>query len=370
LSYAAGPGEAIASRLAADLESRGKTCCLAHIVRADSESASQKALVHSACFLAIVTDHNSGTHLGKASLLTTTEKALQSFIHREDCMDELLWAAESGVTIQPIVLANDKGRIIDMLDDDGSVKLLDVLRASCFINMDMHNALEWKHGLMKVLSAREEVNRKNEEGRAASRWKESLKSLIMLRKRKTMSRVSVSPANMGAFDDDDDDGGNSDEETWDFFISFSSGQSKACGAIDTLAEKLSVSLEAKGFRCCTGNQLRKKSAANARKGLHNSACMLAIVSNDIRSGFGYFERAENLSEIYWAEEEEVAIQAIVTPEGNGSLGDLIEKAPENIARAMDLGTAIVLDTDDICAWKLGIAKLAELRRSLGEEDES
>jgi hypothetical protein len=167
LSYAAGPGSEIAAKLASDLEARGKKCCLSHSVRADSESATQKALVQSACVLAVISDHNSKLHLGKSPILTSSEKALQSFIHREDCMDELLWAAESGIAVQPIVLTKDKERMIDLLDN-ANVKALEFLGTSNYITVDFNAALEWKHGLVKIILARDEIVRKYEEGRSAT----------------------------------------------------------------------------------------------------------------------------------------------------------------------------------------------------------
>jgi len=167
LSYAAGPGSEIAAKLVSDLEARGKKCCLSHSVRAESESATQKALAQSACVLAIISDHNTKLHLAKSPILTSSEKALQSFIHREDCMDELLWAAESGIAVQPVVSMKDKERMIDLLDNRNG-KVLEFLGTSNYVTMDFNDALEWKHGLVKILLARDEIARKHEEGRTAT----------------------------------------------------------------------------------------------------------------------------------------------------------------------------------------------------------
>jgi hypothetical protein len=130
-----GKATTLAAELFADLEGRGFSCWLDVKMEDMSEAAMEEGVKGAKVCLAIITDDGGPG---------------QAYFERPYCVQELRWAKESGVAVQPIVDTDDKKRIGELL-----AKAPDDLRAdlgaSMFIDLIRSNKQYWDVGTNMVV---------------------------------------------------------------------------------------------------------------------------------------------------------------------------------------------------------------------------
>jgi hypothetical protein len=101
------------------------------------EAAMQEGVSNSKCLLAVFTDDGG---------------AGCAYFERPLCLQELRWALEHKVFVQPVFAAHDKGRITEMLSKLPA-DLYAVLKATDAIHLDRSDNDYWAVGLGKILKA-------------------------------------------------------------------------------------------------------------------------------------------------------------------------------------------------------------------------
>jgi len=77
-----------------------------------------------------------------------------AYFKRPYCLQELRWAREAGVRIQPVVVMSDKGRIGELLSlADEEFKSIGGID---FIDLNMDDLDYWEVGVNKIVAAMEE----------------------------------------------------------------------------------------------------------------------------------------------------------------------------------------------------------------------
>eukprot|EP01045_Picozoa_sp_COSAG04_P007421 COSAG04_NODE_388_length_15249_cov_7.616502_4_plen_3423_part_00 len=137
--------ELLAEGLYSSMRERGKTVWLDVKMRKLNEAAMKEAVQNSRCVLAIITGP-----CVRADPAEGEQPEENAYFKREYCANELRWAREAGVPIQPVILADDKKHIGDLLKlapedlkDLGSVD---------FIHLDRSRPSFWKAGIDDILS--------------------------------------------------------------------------------------------------------------------------------------------------------------------------------------------------------------------------
>ena len=142
-SRRSGQATTIASKLFADLTSAGFSCWLDVNMGDMSTAAMEEGVVGSRFFLAIVT----GPCVNPDCPDDTPET--NAYFARPYCLQELRWAIEAGVKIQPIVRSEDKPTIGEFMDAAPSD--LKVLGEAMFIDLNYSDREYWQVGLNKII---------------------------------------------------------------------------------------------------------------------------------------------------------------------------------------------------------------------------
>eukprot|EP01047_Picozoa_sp_COSAG01_P050774 COSAG01_NODE_5168_length_4438_cov_4.333026_1_plen_1066_part_00 len=138
--------ELLAEAVYGEMTGRGKTVWLDIKMRKLNVAAMKEAAQNSRCIIAIVTgacvrsDPAEGEHPED-----------NAYFKRAYCVQELRWAREACVPIQPVILADDKKRIGDLLalaPED----LQDLGRKADFIHLDRSRPSYWQAGVDDILT--------------------------------------------------------------------------------------------------------------------------------------------------------------------------------------------------------------------------
>ena len=135
----------LAEKMTNDLQRRNHSIWFDVNMRDKSEAAMKEGVQKSKCVLAIIT----GSVVNNDRPGDDPES--NAYFQRDYCVKELRWAREAGVPIQPIVRAEDKQRIGELLEvapDD-----LKDLGGTDFIHLDRSDIDYWNVGIDKVLQA-------------------------------------------------------------------------------------------------------------------------------------------------------------------------------------------------------------------------
>ena len=114
-------------------------------VRDKSEAGMKEGVQNALCVLALVT----GPVVNNDQ--PTDAPEINSYFKRDYCLQELRWAREFGIPIQPIIRAEDKrliGELMDTAPDD-----LKDLGQTDFIHLDRSDVDYWNLGITKVIEA-------------------------------------------------------------------------------------------------------------------------------------------------------------------------------------------------------------------------
>ena len=129
----------MATKLHSDLNKPGSgggpTCWLDVEMRDKSEAAMREGVMNCQVVLAIITDDG-----GEGN----------SYFERPFCLEELKWAQEGGIFIQPVVAVDDKQRIGELLAKAPS-DLRELLGRTDFIHLDRGDREYWQVGISKIL---------------------------------------------------------------------------------------------------------------------------------------------------------------------------------------------------------------------------
>ena len=344
ICHPAGPIESVASKLADDLEAKGFKCQLASMIRTGN-TREQKRLVEDAESV--------------IALLNDDQREGFSFFEQPDCVQELEWAADAEVPIIPIT-APTKGpsRPVDELLAKAPESLIVSLAGLTFVTLGKAGDIYgYKLGIAKIIEARNKFDEEREGAEAAkSRWKKLRETIAMSGRNfqfrqsaharaSIYSRASVSSA------------------SWDFFICHANGP-----IAESIAHNLATKLSEKGLRCCVGASQRSD-RSQAKRTVLASACILAVITDDSRKGFSFFEQSDCKAELEWAIEHEVYIQPLVTSTNKEILEQLMAKAPDEIVGALGTSDTLFLDPKCVYNIKMNISLLTKLRKQLSDERE-
>jgi len=136
--------ELIAETLHSSMLKRGKTVWLDVKMKQLNTTAMQEAAQNSGCILAIVTGP-----CARAEPVVGEQPADNAYFKRDACLDELRWARQAGIPIQPVIHADDKKRIDDLLmlapEDLKDLKEVDI------IHLDRSRPNYWERGVTEIL---------------------------------------------------------------------------------------------------------------------------------------------------------------------------------------------------------------------------
>eukprot|EP01045_Picozoa_sp_COSAG04_P018969 COSAG04_NODE_1798_length_5553_cov_4.452695_2_plen_1516_part_00 len=127
------------------LEKRGKTVWLDVKMKKRDEAAMEEGVRNSRCVWALI----SGPCVDPAN--PNSDPADNAYFKRPLCLKELRWAMEAGVHIQPVVAAEDKGRITEFFADISED--LEHLKAIDWIHIDRKDKDYFELGIKKVCEA-------------------------------------------------------------------------------------------------------------------------------------------------------------------------------------------------------------------------
>jgi hypothetical protein len=136
--------ETLAHALESELKSRGKTVWLDVKMDRRDKSAMKEGVENSHCVIAIVSDAQEGQ-----------EDA--AYFQRKFCLNELRWAVAAQVFIQPIVAAEDKSKISELVDAIPAD--LQHLQGVNWEHIDRKDVDYFALGVTKIIRASEECRR-------------------------------------------------------------------------------------------------------------------------------------------------------------------------------------------------------------------
>ena len=106
-----------------------------------SEAAMKEGVLNSRCLLAIIT----GAAINPDR---PGDPEANAFFQRQYCLQEVRWALEAGIPVQPVVRAEDKQMIGQLADAPQDLKCLGQID---FIHLDRADRDYWRLGVNKVL---------------------------------------------------------------------------------------------------------------------------------------------------------------------------------------------------------------------------
>jgi hypothetical protein len=143
--------------------------------------------------------------------------------------------------------------------------------------------------------------------------------------------------------------------SWSVFIS----HSRRSATAPALAEKLASSFRKRGYLVWLDVDMRDKSEAAMLEGVRGSNFLVAIITDDGPEGSAYFSREFCVKELRCAVENDVFVQPVVSVYDKVRIGELLNKAADDL-RGMLLKIDFKdLNRDDIGYWNLGMDKIIE-----------
>eukprot|EP00040_Diaphanoeca_grandis_P009312 m.48403 g.48403 ORF g.48403 m.48403 type:complete len:376 (+) comp20737_c0_seq1:79-1206(+) len=132
----------LAAELYADLQEAGYSCWLDVKMDSKSADAMKNGVINAKCLLAIIT----GPLLNPD--LPTDSVESNAYFSREYCVQELRWAKEAGVFIQPLIRMEDKHKIAEFMQ--AAPPDLRELDRIDFIDLIRSDKRYWKVGIEKI----------------------------------------------------------------------------------------------------------------------------------------------------------------------------------------------------------------------------
>lgn len=182
----------LAESLFGDLPKHGCSVWLDVKMKQRSEAAMKEGVQNSSCVIAIIT----GPVMDGTKKLEDQDPTENAYFKRSLCVQELRWAREANVPIQPVVLAADKTNIMafrELCPDD-----LKDLWSTDFIHLDRSDLDYWETGMRKLVQVSKKAPRNSCHGQYSRDDQPPRSSSLFSNRSKGKYSAQISPDQMVA----------------------------------------------------------------------------------------------------------------------------------------------------------------------------